>query len=412
MTEEPQTVSEEPQVVPLLEPRGGTPAVTDSAASYKRVCQEYVAATGPVAVDAERASGYRYGQRAYLVQLNRAGAGIALLDPVALPDLGELNAALGAATWVVHSASGDLPGLAEVGLVPQRLFDTELAARLLGWPRVGLSAVVARVFGYGLAKEHSAVDWSTRPLPEDWLQYAALDVDLLLELHEYLAAELAEQGKTEWAEQEFEHLRTMEPPTIAEPWRRTSGVHMVRDLRGLAVVRALWQSRDELARELDQAPGRVLPDSAIVSAAQAKPRSVADLIALPVFGGRANRRRAGRWLAAVLEGLQTDELPKQRRRNPDSYPPPRTWTKRDPEAADRLTRSRAFLAELAKRTAVPVENLLQPDLLRRLAWEAPADVADTLLAWGARPWQVELVATELTQVMGKNSGARPQSKRG
>jgi ribonuclease D len=114
------------------------------------------------------------------------------------------------ATWVVHSASGDLPGLAEVGLVPQRLFDTELAARLLGWPRVGLSAVVARVFGYGLAKEHSAVDWSTRPLPEDWLRYAALDVDLLLELHEYLAAELAEQGKTEWAEQEFEHLRTME----------------------------------------------------------------------------------------------------------------------------------------------------------------------------------------------------------
>ena len=161
-----------------------------------------------MAVDAERASGYRYGQRTYLVQLRREGAGTALIDPIAVPDLSALSDALVGVEWVLHAASQDLPGLAEQGMRPSRVFDTELGARLLGLDRVGLAAVVADALGLGLAKEHSAVDWSTRPLPTEWLRYAALDVEVLVELREVLAERLAVAGKAEWAAQEFEAVRT------------------------------------------------------------------------------------------------------------------------------------------------------------------------------------------------------------
>src|SRR5690606_18294158 len=192
-----------------------------------------------------RASGYRYGQATYLVQVRRQGAGTALIDPVPLRDLSVLSAAVGDVEWVLHAASQDLPGLAEHGLRPARVFDTELAARLLGMPRVGLAAVVADTLGLGLAKEHSAVDWSTRPLPEDWLRYAALDVEVLVEVRDVLAARLEESGKAAWAAQEFEHVRTLPPPAPrVEPWRRTSGTHTVKGRRQLAVVRSLWEARE------------------------------------------------------------------------------------------------------------------------------------------------------------------------
>ena len=137
-----------------------------------------------LALDAERASGYRYSQRAYLIQLRRAGAGTALIDPVPLPDLSCIQEATEGAEWILHAATQDLACLAEVGLHPSSLFDTELAGRLLGYPRVGLATLVETILGAGMKKEHSAVDWSTRPLPEPWLEYAALDVEVLLELRE------------------------------------------------------------------------------------------------------------------------------------------------------------------------------------------------------------------------------------
>ncbi|WP_448629308.1 HRDC domain-containing protein [Cellulomonas soli] len=275
-------------VVPLTEPADGIPAVVDTPQALAAVVEAFGAGTGPVAVDAERASGYRYGQRTYLVQLRREGAGTALIDPAALPDLSSLSEALVGVEWVLHAASQDLPGLVEQGMRPSRIFDTELGARLLGLERVGLAAVVAEMLGLGLAKEHSAVDWSTRPLPTEWLRYAALDVEVLVELRTVLAERLAVAGKAEWAAQEFEAVRTAPPaaPRI-EPWRRVSGLHAIRDARRLAVVRELWQTRDTNARQRDISPGRVLPDHAIVAAAQALPRSV------PQLDGAARLRRQG-----------------------------------------------------------------------------------------------------------------------
>ncbi len=403
-----ETTGTEIEVVPLTEPAEGIPPVTDTSPALAAVVEAFGNGTGPVAVDAERASGYRYGQRTYLVQLRREGAGTALIDPVALPDLSTLSEALVGVEWVLHAASQDLPGLAEQGLRPSRVFDTELAARLLGMERVGLAAVVAETLGLGLAKEHSAVDWSTRPLPLEWLRYAALDVELLVPVREILAERLAAAGKAEWAAQEFEAERTAGPPVPrVEPWRRVSGLHAIRDPRRLAVVRELWATRDQNARQRDISPGRVLPDHAIVAAAQALPRSVAQLVALPQFAGNGTRRRAPLWQSAVDRAfaLPDAELPSVRGPRSDAPPPPRAWVDRDPDAAARLAAARSAISATSQAWNVPAENLLQPDLLRRLCWSppVPADlpaVRAVLEAGGARPWQIDLMAPLLTPTLG------------
>ncbi|MDP9398351.1 MAG: ribonuclease D, partial [Actinomycetota bacterium] len=242
MTDAAQETSELPAVIPLLEPRDGVPDPVVTPEALRETVARFAEGSGPVAVDAERAGGYRYTSRAYLVQLRREGAGTALVDPLPFDGLAELGAALADTEWVLHAASQDLPCLAVEGMRPRRIFDTELAGRLLGFPRVGLAAMVAEVLGYGLEKGHSAADWSTRPLPEPWLRYAALDVEVLLELRDALEEQLAEAGKLEWAYEEFAAvLAAPAPAPRAEPWRRTSGLHRVRRPRQLAVVRALWQ---------------------------------------------------------------------------------------------------------------------------------------------------------------------------
>lgn len=384
---------------PLLEPRDGLPPVVVDPARLTATVDAFASGSGPVAVDAERASGYRYGQRAYLIQLRRAGAGTSLVDPVACGDLSSLGDAIADAEWVLHAANQDLPCLADVGLRPSRLFDTELAARLLNYPRVGLGPLVEEVLGYALEKGHSAVDWSTRPLPNDWLRYAALDVELLTELRDVLAAQLEEAGKLEWAEEEFAAIVSASPPEPRpDPWRRTSGLHRVRDRRQLAAVRALWIARDELAQARDISPKRLLPDAAIVEAALTRPKSVRELAALPVFRGRAQRREVTRWFAAVASAheLRDEALPELTRRY-DGPPPARAWTSRDPAAADRLSAARAAVAEIAEQHSLPVENLLSPEMLRRVAWDPPDPVtedavAEALTDLGARPWQVRLTA--------------------
>ncbi|MGY1844948.1 HRDC domain-containing protein [Modestobacter sp. SYSU DS0875] len=401
-------VDEGPPAIPLLAPRDGLPPVVETSTALVAYADALAAGTGPVAVDAERASGYRYGQRAYLVQLRREGAGTGLIDPVPLPDLSVLQAAIADAEWVLHAANQDLPSLAEIGLVPARLFDTELAARLAGLPRVGLGAVVESLLGFRLEKGHSAADWSTRPLPEDWLVYAALDVEVLVDLRDALAALLEEQGKTEWARQEFEAILAAGPPAPkADPWRRTSGMHGLRSRRQLGMLRSLWQARDDLARRRDVAPGRVLPDAAMVSAVQADPKSEGALLELPVFRGRANRKLVGTWFGALTRGreLPEDELPLHSR--PGEGPPPvNRWADRDPAAAARLKAARAGLAQVSEQWSVPVENILSPDLVRRLMWAppSPADadsVAAALRAGGAREWQVGLTRDLLTEAIAQ-----------
>ncbi|MFD7896411.1 HRDC domain-containing protein [Streptomyces sp. NPDC059743] len=390
--------------IPLLEPREGIPPVVAAEADLAGVIAAFAAGTGPVAVDAERASGYRYGQRAYLVQLRREGAGTALIDPVGCPDLSGLGEVLAETEWILHAATQDLPCLREIGMTPTRLFDTELAGRLAGFPRVGLGAMVENVLGYALEKGHSAVDWSTRPLPEPWLRYAALDVELLVDLRDALEKELDRQGKLEWAHQEFEAIASAPPPAPRkDPWRRTSGMHKVRRRRQMAVVRELWTTRDRVAQRRDVSPGKVLSDTAIIEASLALPVNVHALTALPGFGHRMGRRQLEQWQAAVdrARALPDADLP-QPGQQVAGPPPPRSWADKDPEAAERLSAARAAVSALAERLNMPQENLITPDTVRRVCWEPPRErtveaVSLALAEYGARPWQIAQVAPLLTR---------------
>ena len=278
-------------LAPLLELRDGVPAVIDTDAAFATAVDRIAAGTGPLAVDAERASSYRYGHRAYLVQLRRAGSGLMLIDPIACPDLAGVGAAAGSAEWIVHAANQDLPCLADLGLRPPALFDTELAGRLAGYPRVGLGTMVENLLGWRMEKDHSAADWSQRPLPQPWLRYAALDVEVLIELRDALETELDRQGKLEWARQEFEHVRLAPAsPVQPERWRRLSGIHKIRQRRPLAVARAMWLARDRIASANDISPSRLLPDSSIMHVAVTTPASAHELAASKEFHGRGSRQ--------------------------------------------------------------------------------------------------------------------------
>jgi ribonuclease D len=406
--------SPEPEATPLLAPRDGVPQLAVSTGEIARAAEVLASGTGPFAVDAERASGFRYSNRAYLVQIRRAGAGTVLIDPVnhgrdPVTTLAPVAQVLTSDEWVLHAADQDLPCLAEIGMKPTKLYDTELAGRLAGYERVNLASMVQRLLGLQLMKGHGAADWSKRPLPDEWLNYAALDVEVLLDLRYAIAAVLEEQGKSDWAAQEFEFLRTFEAsPTRRDRWRRTSGIHKVRDPRALAAVRELWQTRDQIARRRDIAPGRILPDSAIINAATVDPDTVEKLTALPVFGGNRQRRSAQVWLDALARARTAD--PPQTQEPSNGPPPASRWSRRKPEAAVRLDAARAGLNELSQQVSVPAENILSPEVVRRLCWDwqpvedIAAAVEEFLRDAQVRPWQRELVVPVLTKALTTADG--------
>jgi ribonuclease D len=292
--------------------------------------------------------------------------------------------------------------LREVGVNPTKLFDTELVGRLVGLDRVGLQGAVEDLMGLALAKEHSAADWSTRPLPAPWLTYAALDVELLPDLRDILQALLHEKNLEEIAEEEFfAALAAPAPLPREEPWRRLSGLHQVKGGRSLAIAKALWESRDSYAREIDRAPGRLVPDRSLVAAVLANPSSQRELGSLKAFHGRASRSELPRWWSAMEEGRTAEDLPPARMPS-DGPPPPRIWADKNPLAAKRLAAAREGLQALSEETGIPGENLLTPDHLRRICWDPPAPLNsqaldERLLELGARSWQRAIVAPLLME---------------
>jgi ribonuclease D len=412
LTDLPLTAPDLDQEAELLTaPTEGMPPIVSTPDALHQAIAALRGGSGPVAVDAERAHGFRYSQRAYLIQLRRAGSGTHLVDPIAFgqpADLSQLGGAISDAEWVIHAASQDLPCLHEVGLVPTMLFDTELAARLLGYPRVALGTMVEELMGVRLLKEHSASDWSRRPLPEEWLIYAALDVELLIELRDRLSVQLVESGKWPWAEQEFAALVASagaSPEPRRDPWRRTSGIHHVHSRRGLAYVAGLWYARDAVAQRLDRAPSKILPDVAITELAAHKHPDRATLREIPAFSRRQARRVEASWLEAldVVARMPDSALPPMHIPN-DGPPQSRLWPAKNPGAAARLAAVRGALQAIAEQYELPMENLITPDHLRRLAWRPPSvlteESVDQVLAdLGARPWQRELTVATITPLL-------------
>lgn len=403
---------EEPEaVLPLLgSPKNSRVILVDSASSLADACEDLARETGWFAVDAERASGFKYSNRAYLVQVSRGNSALFLIDPAAIaPVLSTqpfeaLAAVMATDTWILHAATQDLNCLNQLGLLPPSLFDTELAGRLLGLPRVGLGAMVEHFLGYRLAKEHSAVDWSIRPLHADWLNYAALDIYVLAELATTVRQQLIETGKADWAEEEFAALVHFKPkPPKSDRWRGTSGLHEIKDQKALAVARELWLSREELAIKMDVSPGRLIPDAAITAVAKELPKTRPALANQKSFIGRASRSYLDVWWDAVQEGYSTNDLPPLKLPH-TGIPNHRNWAGKFPEPDARLNVLKPVMARLAESVSMPAENLLTPDYMRTLAWQPPENssprgIEDFLLGLGARKWQANICAEPFSSAL-------------
>ena len=402
MSESP--VAPETPELPLLQtPRANVQFITNQS-ELAGVVAALSSSKGSIAIDAERASGFKYSQRAYLVQLRAAETEIFLIDPVASPEMisskefADLAALMKDREWILHAATQDLPCLNEIGLYPGAIFDTELAGRLAGQPRVGLGALTESLLKFRLAKEHSAADWSTRPLPEAWLNYAALDVDVLHELKVEAEKLLSQQGKLEWAKQEFDALLSFRPkPQKLDRWRGITGLHKVQDRSSLEIARQLWLSREALAQKMDVAPGRLIPDSSILVAANEKPKTRPELAAMKSFSGRASRSYLDTWWEAIQSAHKSTELPALKPEKTDALPNHRNWINKFPEADRRLKYAKASLVELSEKKLVPLENLLTPELLRQVSFTPPENLtvqtlSEKLIQLGARPWQIELTA--------------------
>ena len=407
-----ETQETEHVVVPaLLVPMDGTPEVISTEKDFEKALVQLAQGSGAFAVDAERASGYKYSQRAYLIQIKRTNGGLHLIDPIPFaphdgephPLFAQLNEILRTDEVILHASTQDLPCLREVGVHPKKLFDTELGGRIAGLPRVGLGPLVEAHLGFVLAKEHSAVDWSTRPLPLDWLTYAALDVELLIELREKISGILERQGKSAWAAQEFEAiLNAPAPPPRVDPWRRTSGMHKIKRRDRLAIIKTLWHARDTIARETDIAPGKLLTDSAILELALHAPTTRKELEkVLRPLGMRARwLERSQIWLDAICDGVAVPESHwPQIRLASDALPPVKIWRDRHLDKYAHLSHARLNLEKMAESLSIPVENLISPDSVRRICWTHPSDVALALGDLGARAWQIEIVAPILAQAL-------------
>ncbi len=397
----------------LAKPRVEDVRLVNTAEDLEAAISILSSATGPFALDAERASGFKYSQRAYLIQVHRAGTPIFLIDPIEIQtsspeSISKLARLLKTDEWILHAASQDIPCLRELGIVPTKIFDTELGSRLAGLARVGLGAVTEHFLKLRLAKEHSAVDWSTRPLNPEWLNYAALDVDVLIELRNGVADLLISQNKLEWAEQEFAHVAKMQPKEPKpDKWRGMSGMHEIKDARSLAIARELWSAREALAERLDVSPGRLIPDASIVGLAANPLKSKPELAASKTFTGRASRTYLDTWWAALNEGLNTRDVPPTRLPQV-GIPNHRIWPNRYPEADARLKNARAALVKISEELLLPVENLLTPDLVRQLCWEppeliTPETVSKALKTMGAREWQIGCTAESLATALNSIS---------
>ena len=409
-------MSDEIVAVPLLEPAEGTPDVIDNEQAFREALNLLSQGEGPFAVDAERASGFRYSARAYLIQIKRKNGGLHLIDPIPFGPghslFVELNTLLNTDEVILHASTQDLPCLRELGINPVKLFDTELAGRIAGLPRVGLGPLLESLMGVTLAKEHSAADWSARPLPKEWLTYAALDVELLVELRDSMNSILENAKKLRWANEEFASILLAPPaPPRVDPWRRTSGMHKIKRRDQLAIIKSLWTARDGVAAKQDIAPGKLLNDSAIVELAIAAPTNKKEFEkCLRPLGLRARwMENLQLWLDSIAAAIaMPEEQWPAMRTNADTLPPIKLWRDKFPEKFAPLSHARAAIELIAKENEIPVENLITPEFVRRVCWKPPIGATSTLSIpevekalseLGARPWQIDLVAPALAAAL-------------
>ena len=404
----------------LDRPADGIPPVAATPAAFQRAADQLAAGSGPFAIDTERASAFRYDDRAFLLQIRRAGSGTVLLDPEGGRDAltTALAPVLNNQGWIIHAAPSDLPCLAWLGLYPSAIFDTELAARMAGFDHPNLGAMLEALFDVELEKAYGDADWSARPIPARQLAYAALDVELLLELGQELADILAEDGKLGWANAEFAHIVDEHRSITAPPepdWTDLRGIGSLRTPTQLAAARALWTHRDRQARARDIAPGKILSNKALLEVARSLPRSEEALRRTRGFP----RRRAGAsqaWFTVLETALRAD---------PSTFPSPdrsvapvpgkSTWSRDYPELWEVYQDIRADIDALADDLVMQPETIIKTSAVRGAVWAAlgeprfSSDLAGTLTRAedlpallrddDCRDWQIQIVTPILERAL-------------
>lgn len=344
-----------------------------------------------IAVDTEAASYHRYSDRICLVQLSTATV-TAVVDTLAVPDLSSLGALLAdpAVESVFHDADYDLRLLdRDHGVRVARLFDTRVAAQLLGEPGIGLAALLEKYEGIALDKKFQRADWSMRPLEAGMLEYAAADTHDLLALRDVMERKLRELGRLEWAEEEFvvsAKVRWGERQA-EEAYLKVKGARLLKP-RPLAVLRELHRWREELAQTLDRATFRVMNPEMLLLLAELQPKEVGALRGIRGLSPDQVERRGADLVEAVARGLAIPDADLPRFERTRRLPP-------DPAFDARLDRLKVIRNVAAERLGLQPGVLCPNGILEGVARKEPKVAEEMLEVEGIRRWQVQVLGAEL-----------------
>ncbi|HZO19179.1 MAG TPA: HRDC domain-containing protein [Gemmatimonadaceae bacterium] len=370
------------------------PLWIDTAEDLDRFLQS-VSNVREIALDTEGASFHRFVDRIYLLQLSTRAL-TAVIDPLAVGRPERLGVVLEDARVekVLHDADYDLRLLhQDYGWHARNVFDTRIAAQLLGLTAFGLAALLDRYFGVRLDKKHQRADWSMRPLTPGMLDYAAQDTMYLLELRDRMRDDLERAGRWEWAREEFQRLEGLrwEDEDASALFLRVKGA---RDLsrRELARLRELVQWRDRVAAELDRATFRVVGNEVLLEAARRAPRSLSELLEIKGVPRALAERRGGELLEALKRGdaVRESDLPK--------FPRAQRWD-RDADFEENVTRLKRVRDEAAKRLSIDPGVLCSRDRLEAVARRKPGTLADLAELKDLRRWQIEVLGTEFLRAL-------------
>ena len=346
---------------------------------------EEISEVKELAIDTEGASFHRFLDRIYLLQLSTRERSV-IIDPLplaSLPRLGDLleNPAV---EIVFHDADYDLRLLhQDYGWHVTNIFDTRIAAQLLGINSFGLAALLAQYFDVKLDKKHQRADWSMRPLTPDMLEYAAQDTRFLLQLKDHMKAELERRGRLHWATEEFARLEgtRWQIEESMEGFLRLKGA---RDLtrRELAVLREVANWRDTVAAQLDRATFRVMGNEVLFELARRAPASTADLASIKGMPKGILERAGADIIAAVRRGVEAPEgeLPK--------FPRGQRWNK-DRDFDEKVARLKTVRDEAATRLGLDPGVLCSRERLENVARSGAKTVEDLAAVPDLRRWQIE-----------------------
>jgi ribonuclease D len=381
-------------------------ALVASAESFRTMLKT-VSSAPRLAVDIEADSLYHYFEKVCLIQISTEQSTY-ILDPLAVRDIRALGPLLSDSSVekVFHAASYDIFCLRrDYGFSFSNLFDTHIAAQLLGYEFLGLSALMEEILGIYHSKRRQRDDWSHRPLESEQLEYAAMDTHFLLRLRDALEEDLREKGRLDWAREEFETAASIERPEKefdTEGFRRIKGSKELA-LKEQVTLRALYILRDKAARMLDVPPFKVLNNSVLLDLARRPPQSAREMFRRPGISYRVARKFSAEILRTIAEA---------RRQDPSSLEAPvrNNWKQPSRAAKLRLEKLKLWRQAKARELGLHVGVVFPANLLENLAVAPPSDVEELASLPGMRRWRAQEFGQEVIHLLrNQEDQANPKS---